>query len=392
MRKKILSLALTLLLCAAMTVPASADWKESIPSYYEFGSDGYAKAHTISVVDGERVALEIVMAYDGPDEDLVLPDWADGVGDFQVEDSSKIRSITIPEGVGYLRAGCFAYFTGLKKVTMSDGITSIGERTFQDCFSLSSVNIPSTVTTIGEGAFRRCTSLASITIPGSVIEFGAQAFQGCSSLTNVTISSGVIGIGEGAFQDCTSLTSVTIPDSVTEIGSNAFAGCTSLTSVTIPNGCKIGEDAFAETPYALEGTSGQDSSEDISPEVVGKEEDTQGGMPKLDSEDTLFKVIIIAVAILVVAAILLVLKKKGKPNKKVVVDAASKYSQTTEQAKQAGGITCSCGTVNAPEAAFCSECGKPVARPGRCLACGHQNDPGAKFCQGCGKPLNGGED
>lgn len=33
MRKKILSLALTLLLCAAMTVPASADWKESIPSY-----------------------------------------------------------------------------------------------------------------------------------------------------------------------------------------------------------------------------------------------------------------------------------------------------------------------------------------------------------------------
>ncbi len=346
MRKKILSLALTLLLCAAMTVPASADWKENIPSYYEFGSDGYAKAHTISVVDGERVALEIVMAYDGPDVDLVLPDWADGVGDFEVEDRSKIRSITIPQGVDYLGSGCFVYFTGLQKVTMSEGITSIGERAFQDCFSLSSVNIPGTVTTIGEGAFRRCTSLASITIPGSIIEFGPQAFQGCSRLTNVTISSGVIGIGEGAFQDCTSLTSVTIPDSVTEIGSNAFAGCTSLTSVTIPDGCKVGEDAFAETPYALEGTSGQDSNEDMSPEAVGKGENTQEGVSNPDGGDNLFKVVLIAIVILVAVAIFLVLKKKGKP----------------------------------------------VTPPCLCPACGHQNDPGAKFCQGCGKPLNGGED
>ena len=58
-------------------------------------------------------------------------------------------------------------------------------------------------------------------------------------------------------------------------------------------------------------------------------------------------------------------------------------SEQQMQMNAAGGVKCpNCGTVNAPEAAFCASCGHPIGRTS-CPNCGADLDPGADFCESC---------
>ena len=122
---------------------------------------------------------------------------------------------------------------GITSVTIGDGITFIREYAFSGCSYLTSLTIPDSVTSIGGYAFNGCSSLTSVTIPDSVTSIGGYAFNGCSSLTSATIGSSVTSIGDHAFYNCSGLTSVTIPDSVTSIGYEAFMNCSGLTLIKV---------------------------------------------------------------------------------------------------------------------------------------------------------------
>jgi ribosomal protein L40E len=51
-----------------------------------------------------------------------------------------------------------------------------------------------------------------------------------------------------------------------------------------------------------------------------------------------------------------------------------------------GQLVCaSCGGANAPDAKFCDDCGRPLAR--RCASCGADNAGDATFCRSCGAEL-----
>ena len=53
------------------------------------------------------------------------------------------------------------------------------------------------------------------------------------------------------------------------------------------------------------------------------------------------------------------------------------------QANMAGGVACpKCGTVNEPDAKYCSSCGE-LLRMGTCPNCGSELDPEADFCEFC---------
>jgi hypothetical protein len=129
----------------------------------------------------------------------------------------------------------------LTTVTIPSTVTTIGDSAFASN-EITTVTIPNSVASIGDYAFTG-NDLSTVTIPNSVTTIGVSAFE-INLLTSVTIGNSVISIGNLAFYANT-LTSVTIPDSVTSIGDYAFYG-NSLTSVTIPNSVtSIGTEAFS---------------------------------------------------------------------------------------------------------------------------------------------------
>ena len=117
-------------------------------------------------------------------------------------------------------------------VIIGNGITGIHKEAFSFFSNLTSVTIPNSVTMIRDDAFSNCSSLTKITIPNSVTSIGNSAFYGCSGLTKITIPESVTTIGELAFSDCSSLTEVIIPNSVTSIVRGAFSG-SGLTSINV---------------------------------------------------------------------------------------------------------------------------------------------------------------
>ena len=224
--------------------------------------------------------------------------------------------------------------TKIRKITISEGVTSIGEYAFEECTNVTSISIPDSVTELNEYCFYACESMKSITIPQSVTRIADGVFVACEKLTdiyyggtdaswkhitswnaglggNVTIhstgvftgkcgdnltwtidnnevltisgtgripdyndsssggnntapwygyayqikkvvlGSGVQNIGNDAFADCYGMTDITIPDGVTSIGDSAFDGCSALTEISIPGTvCSIGDSAF-QGCYAL---------------------------------------------------------------------------------------------------------------------------------------------
>ena len=219
--------------------------------------------------------------------------------------------------------------TKIRKITISEGVTSIGEYAFEECTNVTSISIPSSVTELNEYCFSACKSMKNITIPQSVTRIADGVFDACEKLTdiyyggtdaswkhitswnaglggNVTIhstgvftgkcgdnltwtidnnevltisgtgripdyndsssggnntapwygyayqikkvvlGSGVQNIGNDAFADCYGMTDITIPDGVTSIGDSAFDGCSALTEISIPSTVSsIGSYAFS---------------------------------------------------------------------------------------------------------------------------------------------------
>ena len=217
-------------------------------------------------------------------EEIVIPDGTEKIGDYAFYNCSSLTSVTIGNGVTSIGWSAFDGCSGLTSVTIPDSVTSIDSYAFSGCSGLTSITIPNGVTSIGKWAFSGCSGLTGMTIPfvgekadgtgathfgyifgaescwvaedhipSSLKEvvvtggtsIGERAFLECSSLTSVTIPDSVISIGDDAFYNCSSLTNIIIPDSVTSIGDRTFSGCSGLTSVTIGNSMtSIGGYAF----------------------------------------------------------------------------------------------------------------------------------------------------
>ena len=193
--------------------------------------------------------------YTSSDENIVVPDSADGFG-------AKIVSNSYANGKGVIK------FDG--------PVTSVPEMAFGECGTVTSVTLPESVVTIGDGAFSYCSNLAAFygkfasednkmlvdngvmlafapagvteyTIPYNVSAIGFGSFAGSPVLKKVTIGSNVKSVGDLAFGDCSSLETVTLAYGVTSIGEWAFIGCSQLGKVSIPSSVtSIGREAFCE--------------------------------------------------------------------------------------------------------------------------------------------------
>ena len=162
---------------------------------------------------------------------------------------------TIPSNAFY---GC----SKLRSITILDGVTRIRSSAFKDCSKLTSIIIPDSVTNIEVDVFAGCTSLQKITLPfvGSSREangttdalfgylFGNVSgiekrqyyspsnyttYKIPSSLKSVTITDADV-IPYGAFYNCSNLDNIILNSTVSTVYSETFYNCSSLMKITIP--------------------------------------------------------------------------------------------------------------------------------------------------------------
>ena len=201
-------------------------------------------------------------------------------------------------------------FSKIKKVTVCEGITSISYGVFYGCDNLSTVTIPESVTKIGDSAFSGCSNISAAYYPGTeeqwakvrvgyynenlinniVFESDSErpyyGFGTCgenlewilcsdgefvisgtgdmydyaddiapwdkkkSNIKSISFPDGITSIGKFAFYECQNLTSVIIPDGVISIGASAFLRCSNLTSITMPDSLtNTNESSIYKTGY-----------------------------------------------------------------------------------------------------------------------------------------------
>ena len=207
---------------------------------------------------------------------------------------SRLKSVTIPEGVTSVGDNAFNGCSGLSNILIPNSVSTIGGRAFVGCSGLTNVTIQDNVTCIGERAFAECSNLESMTLPfigaargvetgiGSVFGYvfgivsftggtnavftyrtgndkdtatlscylpktlkrvmitdesniACGAFEQCSCLTNIVLNDGITSVGDFSFSECSGLTSIVIPEGVTNIGNSAFRDCIGLVSLVVPD-------------------------------------------------------------------------------------------------------------------------------------------------------------
>ncbi len=238
--------------------------------------------------------------------ELIIPDSAINIGDYQFSNFDNIIQVVIPNNVisigdyafsecgslenvyyeGTLEDWCnikfsneysnpmiyaqhmfmldsnYEYYeiTGITELVVPNKVTSIGNYQFYGFNNIKKVVVLDGVTSIGKYAFGRCSGLESITLPfvGHTLNekknthfgyiFGAYSYSENQKYVPGTLKEVIIGgtsISDNAFSFCTDLEKVVILDSVTSIGSSAFNHCIRLGSIVIADSVeKIGKYAF----------------------------------------------------------------------------------------------------------------------------------------------------
>ena len=177
-------------------------------------------------------------------EKIELPDTVEG-NDLEFINCKYLKEIRLPENTTKIRYSAFKNCYSLENIVLPEGITEIGDNAFSKCSSLSEIKLPEWITKIGDEAFSNCSSLSEIKLPEGITEIGDEAFSNCSSFSEIKLPEGLTKIGSNAFEYCHNLKDIEIHEGVTEIESGAFSFCTSLERIVIPESVTyIGNGAF----------------------------------------------------------------------------------------------------------------------------------------------------
>lgn len=171
------------------------------------------------------------------------------------------ESLTLPKEVRVIVPYALHYMSKLKSVTLNEGLENIGMGAFYNSKKLTALVLPSTVTNIGASILLSCTGVKSFSIAegnetystdGNLVYSGDTLVMNMGFSAEVVIRDGIKKIDGAVFMNNAVIKSVVIPDSVEEIGFKAFNGCTKLTSITIGSGLKSLDPTAFSALNALE--------------------------------------------------------------------------------------------------------------------------------------------
>lgn len=141
----------------------------------------------------------------------------------------------------------FGGCTRLRSITIPEGIIKIDNEVFMECSSLVSITLPSSLEKVGVLCFKKCSSLTSLTVLSKKLTASLSIFQKLDHLTSLTLC--CHEIATSTFSDYPELTEVILKDGVEIIGSAAFQRCEKLTLVDLPASIKtINPQAFYLCP------------------------------------------------------------------------------------------------------------------------------------------------
>lgn len=177
-------------------------------------------------IDDNNALLSI---YHGKSRRVTIPSWLrdyniEEIGNAVFNNNSRIRSITI-----------------------QNGITTIDHEAFEDCINLRQITIPPSVRDIHKQPFAGCIKLRSIRLnrgntalylqDGMLINRADGRLVFCinRNCSKLDVPEGVKIISSYAFGNCRQLRAINLPDTLERIDSCAFS-CSGLNRIRIPAG------------------------------------------------------------------------------------------------------------------------------------------------------------
>ena len=208
------------------------------------------------VMNDFYISGKILMAYNGCEERVTIPDGVEIIGEGCFENNEKIGRIIMPDTVREIHENAFRNCVCLQTVVMSENLHSIRRNAFENCKKLIRFNIPAALNEVGFAAFRGCKSLEltdfeTDTPPAIPIEertyreTDIAAYSHCNddTITELIFDMPLV-IGKYAFSGCRNLETVIINHPGCSIERNAFEKCPSLREIKVLAG-KMEKGAFS---------------------------------------------------------------------------------------------------------------------------------------------------
>lgn len=157
------------------------------------------------------------------------------IGNKVVAYNGHEKKVVLPEGVTAIESGLFWDNQEIEEVIFPDSLVNYGGDTFYNCRNLRKANIPMNVRQLGNNPFSGCSklNLISNTERYKVIDkviYNGKMTEVIGALRSIKtdrleIKEGVKVINRNSFWSCTGIKSIVFPASLQKIGYNPFVGC-----------------------------------------------------------------------------------------------------------------------------------------------------------------------
>ena len=240
--------------------------EEQFNKQFELREPTFAELRKIWTFSKKEDGTYRISGYKGEEIDVNVPSIINGIKVTEIGDgklfygsnnhffgghASKVRTITLQDGIETIAAHTFSCCGALKSITIPASVKEIGREAFWGCRSLESVMLPERLEYVGDDAFFNCKSPlklkekngflfigtflyayvgdeSEVEIPDDIKIIGSRAFVD-KHITKISLLAELKQIGGFAFCDCKLLNTIKIPDSVKSIGEYAFGGCSDIT-------------------------------------------------------------------------------------------------------------------------------------------------------------------
>ena len=216
--------------------------------------------------NGFIIKGNVLISYEGSEEDITIPDNVTEIADSAFEDCEPIINVVIPGNVKKIGSKAF-YWSSVHNITLCNGIKEIGELAFGLCNGLSVIEFPESVEYIGEDVMDDCQELEKIIIHNKSAVIGESAFSGCISAVN---EKGFLIIDNRLFRYMDNVTNdevVNIPDGVRKIDRFAVVGNEIAKTYVLPQSVETISGSAFEYCDGIENIEISNNNVDIHPDA-----------------------------------------------------------------------------------------------------------------------------